>query len=86
MISFTALGGIMCGGDKLPLWGIAKEKTKCSEAKSGFHPGIIIKHAESSWATGNLIVESLQWLYAEIAGGQPCALNIDVYPPIGQTL
>jgi hypothetical protein len=70
---FTAFGAITYNGDKLPLWVIAKGKTKRSEAKFGCHPGIIIKHAESDWATENLIVEYPQWLYAEIARGHPCA-------------
>jgi hypothetical protein len=67
-------------GDKLPLWVIAKGKTKRSEAKSGSHPGIIIKHAESGWAAENPIVAYLQWLLAEVARDHPCALILDVYP------
>jgi hypothetical protein len=78
--SFTALGGISCNGHKLPLWIVAKGKTKRSEAKFGSHPEVIIKHAESGWATENLIVEYIQWLHEEIAGGQPCALILDIYP------
>jgi hypothetical protein len=62
------------------LWVIAKGKTKRSEAKFGSHAGIIIKQAESGWATEKLIVEYLQWLHAEIADGLPCALILDVYP------
>jgi hypothetical protein len=56
---FTAFGAITCSGDKLSLPVIAKGKTKCSEAKFGSHPGIIIKRAESDWATENPIVEYL---------------------------
>jgi hypothetical protein len=58
--SFTALRGIACSEDKLPLWVIAKGKTKRSEAKFGYHPDILIKHTESGWATENLIIEYLQ--------------------------
>jgi hypothetical protein len=65
--SFTAFGAIAFSGDKLPLWVIAKGKTKRSEAKFNSDPGIIIKHAESGWATENLVDEYLQWLYADIA-------------------
>jgi hypothetical protein len=78
--SFIAFGGIPCSGDKLPLWVIAKGKTGRSEAKFGSHPGIIIKHGENGWATENLIIECVQWFHTEIAGGQPCALILDVYP------
>jgi hypothetical protein len=39
-----------------------------------------MKHAESGWATENLIVEYMEWLHWEIAGGRPCVLIFDVYP------
>jgi hypothetical protein len=65
--SFTAFGGITCSGDELPLWVIAKGKTKRSETKFGSHPGIISTHAESGWATANLIVEYRQWPLASLA-------------------
>jgi hypothetical protein len=35
---------------------------------------------ENGWATEKLIVEYLQWLHAEIAGGHPCVLILYVYP------
>jgi hypothetical protein len=78
--SFTAFGPIVCSGDKLPLWVIAKGEAQLSEAKFESHPEIIIKHAESIWATENLIIEYLQWLHAEIAGGHPWTLILDAYP------
>jgi hypothetical protein len=68
------------------LWQIAKGKTKHSALKSGFHPRIIIKHAESGWATENSIVDYLQWIHAEMAGGQLCPLNWMSVQHIGQTL
>jgi hypothetical protein len=35
---------------------------------------------ESGWAIENLIIEYLQRFPAETAGGQPCALILDIYP------
>jgi hypothetical protein len=55
-------------------------KERQSAAKFGPHPGVITKHAEGGWAIENVIVEYLQWFHTEIAGGQPCALILDVYP------
>jgi hypothetical protein len=78
--SFTAFGRIACSGDKLPLWVVAKGRATRTEAKFGPHPGIIMKHTESGWATENLTVEYLQGLHTEIADRRPYVLILDVYP------
>jgi hypothetical protein len=52
---FTALGAISASEQKPPLWVLAKGKTPRSERKFGAHPGVILQHTDSGWATENLI-------------------------------
>jgi hypothetical protein len=77
--SFTALGTISASGQKLLLWVLAKGNTPRSERKFGAHPGVILQHAVSGWATENLISNYIEWLHREIAQGYPAALILDVY-------
>jgi hypothetical protein len=53
--SFTAFGTISASGQKLPIWVLAKGKTPRPEPKFGAHPGVILQHTDSGWATENLI-------------------------------
>jgi hypothetical protein len=78
--SFTALGTISASGQKLPLWVLAKGKTPRLERKFGAHPGVILRHTDSGWATENLISSYIEWLHRDIAQGYPAALILDVYP------
>ena len=78
--SFTALGAISAAGDKLPLWVLAKGKTRRCEHKFGNHQDILIRHTESGWATERIITSYIEWLAREVAHGSPSILVLDVYP------
>jgi hypothetical protein len=52
---FTVLGATSACGKKLPIWALVKGKTHRSERKFGAHPGVILQHMDSGWATENLI-------------------------------
>jgi hypothetical protein len=78
--SFSALGAISTSGQRLPLWVLAKGKTPRSERKFGAHPGFILQHTDSGWATENLISNCIEWLHCDIDQGYPAALILDIYP------
>jgi hypothetical protein len=78
-IFFTALGAISAAGQKLPLWVLAKVKTRRCERKFAVHPEVKFRHADSGWSTDNPIAY-INWLHRKVAQGLQCILILDLYP------
>jgi hypothetical protein len=69
---------ISAAGEKLPRWILAKGKTSRSETKFGSPPDVILKHTESGWSTGQMMVEYVTWL-SQRCSGDRFVLVLDLY-------
>jgi hypothetical protein len=40
----------------------------------------MLHYSESGWATGNVIIEFIEWLHPEVIDSKPSTLVLDVFP------
>jgi hypothetical protein len=83
--SITVLASVTAAGEKLPLFAIAKGKTKRAEqSQLGSDGATITDHSPSGWSTAETFEHYLEWLAKHyerrIAQGLALHLLLDCYP------